>query len=255
MEVIYFQLIIITTIVASRFFSKKLYLWVSLAWTGWTLIIVFTLPLAVIQLLVVWVTAYVVWKLTDQKSKITNLEAYISDMDLLPKSKDVILQLPVDRLRPIEGREHLAFMLEQIGKANKVVVILSGWISDNVVDDKFINLLKCKLGEGCHVYLGFGFEDYQGHHKSWKSKRALRKIDKLKQDHRESLHLGKFATHEKMFIVDDLLVIGSNNWLSNSSFRNSERSLAIDDAQLAHDEGARAAKLITQNELNSSHSA
>lgn len=72
----------------------------------------------------------------------------------------------------------------------------------------------------------------------------------LANKYKGNIHIGEFSNHEKMLIKDsDYVVYGSNNWLANKSFKNSEHSSVIHSSELSEKEFARISKLIIENEI------
>jgi phosphatidylserine/phosphatidylglycerophosphate/cardiolipin synthase-like enzyme len=60
--------------------------------------------------------------------------------------------------------------------------------------------------------------------------------------------VAKFANHEKVLVVDDAYcIIGSNNWLSNSAFRNSERSVLVRIPSFTSEEAKRVEAIVRQH--------
>lgn len=246
MEVITWQLGIIGSIVACRLLYPKAVAWLCAGWTMFTLFMLFYAPLIVIQLISIWGAWFVLRHIDSQSRSISERDAIIKNLPA--EMRSTVENTPSECMNVIEGKKHLAFMKDRIGKAVGVIVILSGWISDRVVDDRFAEFLDRKLRNGCQVYIGYGWEDSEGRHKeSAPAKRALQKLDRLKKSHKENLHIARFPTHEKMLIIDDIVVIGSNNWLSNSAFNNFERSLAVTNRELAFGLKERVRQLIRQH--------
>ena len=77
MEVIFFQLFIIATIVATHVLKRNWVVWVCFAWTVETIVLLFYAPLILIQLGVIWVTWLVLTKIFLQKEQIEELERFI----------------------------------------------------------------------------------------------------------------------------------------------------------------------------------
>ena len=203
----------------------------------------FYAPLIAIQLAAIWGTWWVLRGRDRKEDQISVRDEIIQSLS--PDARRVVQEMPLERTFTLAGKEHLSYMNDHIGKATDVIVILSGWVSDRVVDDELVALLDHRLRAGCEVYIGYGYEDSQGrHNQSQGATRALRRLTGLQQSHKETLHIAKFATHEKMLVTDDSVVYGSNNWLSNSAFHNAERSLAVVNRQLAHRERTRVQQLI-----------
>ena len=101
---------------------------------------------------------------------------------------------------------------------------------------------------GVSIRIGYGWQNTQGAHNADKdSKDAFKRLQTLNQDYPNQLRIAEYATHEKLLIVDsNTVVFGSANWLSNRKYKNSERSVVIEDPTLACLEQERAQTLIEQ---------
>lgn len=247
MDVIAWQLGIMILVAACWRVSRRAAFWLCLVLTAWTLYKLFSPLLIAIQLVVIWGTWALLRHLSGQRDIIFGQRDIIKN--LAEEQQIIVRKTPAECRRVLVGREHCSHLNERIKHPWEVVIILSGWISDRVVDASFEQLLDCRLREGCEIYIGFGWEDSEGQHTmSGAAKRALRRLEALKRRHRQRLHIAQFGTHEKLLVTDDEVVFGSNNWLSNANFRNSERSLAVTDRELANQEIVRAKRLIVQYE-------
>ena len=243
LEVVVWQLGIIAVVVASWFWSRRAAFWVCTILTIWTLAMLFYAPLIAIQLAAIWGTWWLLRDRSRKKDQISVRDEIIQRLS--SEARLAVQETPRERTRVVVGREHLRHMNKHIREATDAIVILSGWVSDGVIDDKFLALLDQRLRAGCDVYIGYGYEDSQGrHNQSHAGARALRKLAGLQQSHKETLRILQFATHEKMLVTDDTVVYGSNNWLSNSAFRNAERSLAVVNPHLAQRERTRVQQLF-----------
>ena len=162
----------------------------------------FFLPLIAIQLVVTWGTWALLKYLSGQRDIIK---------DLTKEQQVAVRETPDECRRVLDGREHRLHLNGPIKQARKVIIILSGWISDYVVDETFEELLDYRLREGCEIYIGFGWRDSRGQHTmSLRAKRAFGKLEALRQRHGQRLHIAQFPTHEKLLITDDEVVFGSN---------------------------------------------
>lgn len=139
-------------------------------------------------------------------------------------------------------------MLEQIDRAESSVMILSGWVSDKVIDAKFLRAISAALTRGVKIHIGFGFESFDGVHEiSRPAKRALKSLEKLAGNH-PSISVGKFNNHQKALVLDKRRVVcGSHNWLSNRAFNNREQSFIIEDAAAAEAVFSHSLPLIETN--------
>ena len=243
MEVIYYQIFILITIVVTSFFSKKASLVVCGFWTLFTFAMVFTLPLAIVQLATVGGSYWITEKIREVR-KLKHALKHLSD-----EQKSKTSTIPAGNMRLLEKNEHYDYLLKSIRDAQKKVVILSGWITSYVVDSKFNRLLLTKLKSGVAVYIGYGWENSQGQHVNMEaSEKSLLALKKLAKKYPNQLLVAKYATHEKLLVVDDKeVVFGSANWLSNRRYTNDERSIVITDAGLARSEARRVEQLVRKN--------
>ena len=80
--------------------------------------------------------------------------------------------------------------------------------------------------------------------------KALDNLRKLAKDFPRQLSAAEYATHEKMLVVyERLVVFGSANWLSNRKYKNSERSIVVIDVAIAESEEARISTLVQNNRV------
>lgn len=252
MEVITYQLIIVATIWVAHRFDPRYALWAAVAWSAETTVFLFLPPLIFIQLGVVWGTYFVLNSSAAKTHRIDQLEQQIRDHP--EKTRERLRTLDPTHLEFTSGREHLYLLRQAILDSQSQLCVLSGWISHKVVNATFISDLEAALMRGVSVFLAYGFEDAKGPHiESWTAKRALAKLRDVQKKsqqcgYRGNLHVGKFPNHEKILVKDDdLVVCGSNNWLSNARFRNSERSIVVRNPEFARSEGERVAKLIREH--------
>jgi len=237
MDVITYQLVILISISFVYFISRKWAFYVAIGWTIETLIFLFYPPLIGIQLFVIWGTYFALRKFVYQSEKIVVLEKDIEDIEKDSK-KEVIV-----------GNQHSQILLDTLKNANKRVCIISGWISHYVVDSLFCDLLSKALERGVDIYIGYGWQDSTGKHNS--SEKALMRLRSLSQKFAGSITIGEFPTHEKLLVKDnDYVIYGSNNWLSNKKFKNSERSIIQYSRELAEKEANHAIKVITGNKVH-----
>lgn len=147
----------------------------------------------------------------------------------------------------ISGDSHYSTLLSALRDARASVCILSGWIGSPLLDPNLQEFLRAAMARGVDVYLGFGWESGSGHELSVAARSALAVLHNLRTQIPGRLRLGQFANHEKVLVVDDIyLVVGSNNWLSNRAFRNSERSIKITSVEHAAYERDRLTRIISK---------
>lgn len=126
----------------------------------------------------------------------------------------------------INGDEHKRELVEAVAEAKKDLIIASGFLSSNVVDDEFVNKLEGALARGVRVRLVFSNE--QSHSSDWMIqgyREALNKLKNLSKKY-QSLELIQKHTHQKGIVVDDrYAIVGSFNFLSNKKAERNETSI------------------------------
>lgn len=148
-------------------------------------------------------------------------------------------------LEVIDGSEHFNVLKRAFAEAKNTVCILSGWIGSPLLDPEIQELIRAAVKRGVRIYLGFGWESSSGHEISRTAKTALSFIKSLGSS---QVMVAQFANHEKVLVVDDAYcIIGSNNWLSNSTFRNSERSVLLRIPSVASEEAKRVKAIVRQH--------
>jgi len=120
---------------------------------------------------------------------------------------------------------------EAIKGSQRSLFIISGWISDSVVNDGILKLLEEGIKRGVKIFMGYGYEWRGKHEEKPGEKPALKKLKKLRNMTKGSpgdLKVSKYGTHEKLIIVDTEYIINStNNWLSSKVLDNDERGTKI----------------------------
>ena len=242
MEVVYYQLFIALSIVLVRFLKPEFLIWVCLLLSFFTVANLFYPPLIFIQLGVVWVTFSLVRKNSTEPQP---------ESKSVRTAREVPSSVHVDSSDAValEGKAHLRYLLRSLGEADHELVILSGWISKHVVDDRFLSTLEKRLSAGLKAYIGFGYEDGSNSHPEW-SLEAAAPLLELAKKYPVNLFVARFPTHRKLLVMDQKeVVIGSSNWLSNRDYRNSERSQLIRAQELAQREASEAKALILANTI------
>lgn len=260
MEVVIWQLFVIGSVVVTYASNgRKIALWVCLAWTAWTIIAVFMLPLVLIQLFFCWGTFGVCNWLASLTSSLRSKDVEVNDLkrhvesilassDIPDRQVRVLRAAIIDSrasLEIIAGSEHLDRFKRALAEAKTSICILSGWIGSPLLDAEIQRLLCAAVKKGVRIFLGFGWESGSGHEITPTAKSALSFLRRLD---RTQVMVAQFANHEKMLVVDNAyFVIGSNNWLSNSTFRNSERSVLLRIPSLASEEARRVEAIVRQH--------
>lgn len=148
-------------------------------------------------------------------------------------------------LEVIDGSEHFNVLKRAFAEAKNTVCILSGWIGSPLLNAEIQQLLRVAVKRGVRIFLGFGYEYNASHEISPSAKSALSFVRSLGSS---QVMVAQFANHEKVLVVDDAYcIIGSNNWLSNSTFRNSERSVLVRIPSFASEEAKRVEAIVRQH--------
>lgn len=146
----------------------------------------------------------------------------------------------------VDGINHWKELKEAISSARNEVVILSGWISSNVLDRDLLRLIEVRMQSGVTFIFGYGWQNSKGEHAGFENTDfTIHALRELGRKHPGKIFLHDFPNHEKLLIKDRIYVIcGSNNWLSNRRFRNSERSVKIFSTKLATTEAERIKRMV-----------
>lgn len=260
MAVVIWQLFVILTVaVAYVAKGRKTALWVCAAWTVWTVLAVFMLPLVLIQLLFCWGTYAVCHWVASlaagsrrKDDTIGQLRRQVFEVaSHVPRAQADALHGAVasapGALTIVSGAEHYNVLKRALSDATTRICVLSGWIGSPILDAEIRHLIHNAVTRGVHLYFGFGWESSAGHQISDTAQKAISYIRRLGGN---AVTLARFPNHEKLLIVDAAYcVIGSNNWLSNAAFRNSERSILVRSTRLAFDEGQRVQGLVERNKM------
>ena len=251
MAVIGYAIAIVFSITIANYFNRRIALLVSIAWTIETVVLLFYPPLIIVQLAVIWATYILCGKYQKQKSRIEELEDILVDVPIT--QKEFAEKASTEQRKIISGDDHLKYLYDSLSTSRESVCIMSGWMSSYVINKKFIKILEQALNRGVKIFIGFGWEDSKGQHANNQSTQAaFSNLLNISSKFKNQLIIGKFATHEKIIVKDDdYIIIGSNNWLSNSNFKNSERSLLLFSSDLAKQESTRIKKLIEENIIRS----
>lgn len=106
--------------------------------------------------------------------------------------------------------DHPPLLQEALAKASTRLIIISPWITDAVVDGRFLAQLRLLLDRGVEVHIGYGLGDDVG-----KPPRAVEELEKLASARSNFSFVRLGDTHAKILIKDtDWLVTTSFNWLS-----------------------------------------
>lgn len=134
----------------------------------------------------------------------------------------------------IQGKEHLKERELALKSAKKSLIISSGWVSDYVIDNYFLNNLRELLNKGVQIRLIYGYKDSKGLNSS--SKSAISKLEQLMSAYPSNLKIVTTPNHTKILSVDgEYSICGSFNWLSNNQVRNKEISFKSKDKEVLRD--------------------
>ena len=274
MVAIYYQLSIIVSIIfagligslfmpSSKTIVTKI-LATSIAAIGWTIETLLFLrvgsKLSDTQLIIIWaaflIVAIIQFVIYTKNKKIAQLkielknafqESGFENARLL----DIEHHANVLNLKKVEGKQHYKFFLNSIREATESIYILSGWLSTSVINDKFNKLVEDALKRGVDVFIGYGWQDFEGMHKD--NPIALERLrdiyrNKVRNNYSGNILVSKFPNHQKILIVDNrYIVVGSANWLSNKTYKNKEYSFVVYSTELTEEESLRLNSMILKN--------
>jgi len=250
MAVVFYQTFIIATIaIAYLVFGGRLGLVAAVLWTVWSVVMIFMPHLMIVQLFFVWGTYFLLRTIVGQRKKIRGLEDVLGDYEA--KTRETIAKSSeTATIKAISGNEHLKVLKQAFREAAATICITSGWLSAGLVTEEFSKQIKGALKRGIMCYIVFGWEDSTGTHVPNESgeiaRGRLEEIAKASQLGSGKLRIARKPVHEKFLVVDQkYTVCGSNNWLSNYGFRNTERSYQVFSTDLSAEERDRIIKMAT----------
>lgn len=163
-------------------------------------------------------------RLADAESRLHTTERHAADSDggemlggttpteELRRERDELLE----RLNSIDVRQLQTWELAQVlrdarYKTRRRLLIISPWITREVVDQDFVQSLGRLASNGVRIHIGYGFPGNDGKDDS----RALKDLNLLVDRAGGKVTIRKLGTtHEKVLIFDDTVVTASFNWLS-----------------------------------------
>ena len=131
--------------------------------------------------------------------------------------------------RPLPVHEHAEFLVRALSDARERVVIISPWITQAVVNRKFLERMELKLRDDVEIYIGYGMggkpnpDDY-----------VVKGLEALRDSHKNFCFKYLGDTHAKILMQDtDWYVVSSFNWLSfrgdpNRTYREEWGHLIMD---------------------------
>ena len=218
-------------------------------WLAWTLglSVVFvgyalSGELKFVQLAVTIVVFYLSYKMWKNKNLINDLKKDLKNID------NKVLSSKIDNISNKEikvittPKDHRKLLLQTLDKANKTIVIFSGWLTDYSVNDEFRSKIKSCLDRGVDIIIAWGYKksgsiSSEQKNAGEKSIRDLQEWTSLNKT-KGTLETFYFPNHSKILICDtQYAVMGSFNWLSNSGgSTNEERSWIVYNKDFIQDE-------------------
>lgn len=120
-------------------------------------------------------------------------------------------------VRYLRMHEHRPLFERCLQNANEHLLIISPWITDEVLTEERLRRIEALLRRGIKVSIGYGIDDDGTiRRRDNRGKDAIKRLDSLKHAHPKFMCFHRFGnTHEKILIKDsELAVVGSFNWLS-----------------------------------------
>ncbi|WP_445619880.1 phospholipase D-like domain-containing protein [Kushneria sp. Sum13] len=218
----HYQLIIFVSVLCLTRIHRSAGALAALGCTLWSVLMLKWPAYSAVQTFTAWVSWYGTRCFLKQKARAGN-ETRTADSKAASNTKRT-----ASRHHLIQGRDHHEELTHALQIARKELVIVSGWLSDRVVNDQFCGLLASALERGVNVHIAYGASDRDGQHRL--SDTAFKALNSLKatgaQSRKGRLTIVQRATHEKCLIVDKrYAIVGSFNWLANAHYRDRETSL------------------------------
>lgn len=224
MEVVYYQLVIVFSIVITfATFGKRIMLFLSIFWTFFTALNLFYPPLIIIQLASIWGTFFIIKKWFGQLQELRELRKILAAFPAIRADLLLDYKNGENDITRIDGKNHKSELILALNESKNKLIIISGFISKYVIsrDKKFLPMLEDCLSRGVIVYLGYGeWPSYEEN----EARRSLIQLKELKERF-PNLLIKKFHNHTKLLIKDsDYMICGSFNWLSNNKVKRDELS-------------------------------
>lgn len=224
-------------------------------WIIWTYTFVSSRHVSIIQYVTILIcVAFSVLYFKKNRDR-KNISSALRDV---PSELRLIAEQSVRRgtAETIRGRAHIDLLRKSLQSSRQLLVIISGWISDRVIDRQFEDDLVEAMRRGSSIYIGYGWMPSAGpRHVPVSERRALDVLARAKDRAAAAraggrLVVARIETHAKLLIVDDLYAVcGSYNWLSNRGLRNSEHSWKFDDRAFVAAERRMALDMILQGDI------
>ncbi|SPJ32855.1 phospholipase D-like domain-containing protein [Kushneria phyllosphaerae] len=223
MTFLHYQLVIFVSVLCLTRIHRKLGIVAALVWTLWSLATLQWPGYIAIQIFTAWASWYGTWCFLKQKGHAGNASK-------TGKEAPYRTRRTTTKNHLVQERDHDAERTHALKTAKKELMIVSGWLSDRVINDQFCGLLESALERGVNVHIAYGASDRDGQHRL--SDTAIKALKRLKEtgDHSRKgrLTIVQRPTHEKCLVVDNrYAIVGSFNWLANAHYRDRETSLKV----------------------------
>ncbi|REC94862.1 phospholipase D-like domain-containing protein [Kushneria indalinina] len=222
MTFLHYQLIIFVSVLCLTRLHRRLGAGSALVWTLWSIATLAGLPFMAVQTFTAWISWYGTRCFLKQKTRAGNAPQ-TADHKAAPNANRTTAKSSL-----IQGRDHHNELTHALQTARKELMIVSGWLSDRVVNDQFCGLLASALNRGVNVHIAYGASDRDRQHRL--SETAIKALERLKEigdrSRKGRLTIVQRPTHKKCLIVDKrYAIVGSFNWLANAHYRDRETSL------------------------------
>jgi hypothetical protein len=118
-------------------------------------------------------------------------------------------------LSHIRCQDHPMLLQDALLNSKDRLLIISPWIRDGVVTDRFVQKLDALLRSGVKVYIGYGLEEGNANEKPSITPNAESALTGLTRRHPGFTFIKVGNTHRKMLVCDQrFAVVTSFNWLS-----------------------------------------
>ncbi|ART62819.1 phospholipase D-like domain-containing protein [Kushneria marisflavi] len=223
MTFLHYQLVVFVSVLCLTRIHRNLGMVVALGWALWSLATLQSPGYIAIQTLIVWTSWYGTWCFLKQKARAGHAPQTADHQTASTRRKATSNAL-------VHNRGHHEELTHALQIVRKELVIVSGWLSDRVVNDQFCGLLANALDRGVNVHIAYGASDRDGQHRlSETASKALARLKEIsKRSCKGRLTILQRPTHEKCLVVDKkYAIVGSFNWLANAHYRDRETSLKV----------------------------
>jgi hypothetical protein len=123
----------------------------------------------------------------------------------------------------IDTFEHQPYFQRALTQTSNRLVIVSPWISAQVVNKEFLDQLRQLLRRGVRIHIGYGLQQRPGDRFVSKAdERAEELLRAMSRQFQNLTFVNLGNTHSKQLLFDDTHISGSFNWLSFQGNRRKE---------------------------------